>query len=410
MLLEVKIPEVGESITEGILAEWSKADGDWVEAEEPLLVLETDKITMTVNAEVAGQLKILVPEGATVQVGQVVGTIDPDAEPRAVPVGEKPAAEDEKASAARTGAPHSPAAVALRGGPLEPARRDAPGRCQAGASQGALAGGAAHGLGAPPGSGGHRGHWQGRADHQGGRGAPHRRASAAERAIRWAGVGDSADRPGRSGPDRGSGRNPGSARRAGDRAPDPRTHDAPAPAGRRTAGGGAATLGHLDHLQRGRHERGDGPPSPLQGPVQGAPRHRSRLHVLLRQGLDRRARDGPPGEHLHRRRPGRHQPLLRHRDRGEHRPGTGGAGAARCGPAFHGRGRGPDRRLLAPRPGAQARAERAHRGGVHDLQRRRLRVHAVDPDPQSAGERDPRACTPSRSDPWWSTTRSRSGR
>jgi len=96
MLLEVKVPEVGESITEGLLAEWSRADGDWVEAEEPLLVLETDKITMTVEAEVAGQLKILVPEGATVQVGQVVGTIDPDAEPRAVPAGEEPAAEDEK--------------------------------------------------------------------------------------------------------------------------------------------------------------------------------------------------------------------------------------------------------------------------------------------------------------------------
>ena len=69
MPLEVKIPEVGESITEGILAEWCKADGDWVEAEEPLLELETDKITMTVDAEAAGRLEILVPEGATVQVG-----------------------------------------------------------------------------------------------------------------------------------------------------------------------------------------------------------------------------------------------------------------------------------------------------------------------------------------------------
>ena len=93
MLLEVKIPEVGESITEGILAEWCKADGDWVEVEEPLLELETDKITMTVNAEAAGQLKILVPEGATVQVGQVVATIDPEAEPRVVPAGEKPVVE-----------------------------------------------------------------------------------------------------------------------------------------------------------------------------------------------------------------------------------------------------------------------------------------------------------------------------
>jgi len=97
MLLEVKVPEVGESITEGLLAEWCKADGDWVEAEEPLLVLETDKITMTVDAEAAGQLKIVVPEGATVQVGQVVGTIDPEAEPRAVPAGESPVAETEEA-------------------------------------------------------------------------------------------------------------------------------------------------------------------------------------------------------------------------------------------------------------------------------------------------------------------------
>ena len=67
MLLEVRIPEVGESITEGILVEWSKADGEWVEAEEPLLVLETDKITMTVDAEASGQLEILVAAGATVQ-------------------------------------------------------------------------------------------------------------------------------------------------------------------------------------------------------------------------------------------------------------------------------------------------------------------------------------------------------
>jgi 2-oxoglutarate dehydrogenase E2 component (dihydrolipoamide succinyltransferase) len=97
MPLEVKVPEVGESITEGILVEWSKADGDWVEVEEPLLEIETDKITMTINAEVAGQLEILVPEGATVQVGQVVATIDPEAEPRAVPPGEKPVAEAEEA-------------------------------------------------------------------------------------------------------------------------------------------------------------------------------------------------------------------------------------------------------------------------------------------------------------------------
>jgi len=89
MPIDVTIPEVGESITEGILAEWSKADGDLVARDEPLLVLETDKITMNVNAEEAGRLKILVAEGEAVQVGQKVATIDTDA------AGEAPAAPAE---------------------------------------------------------------------------------------------------------------------------------------------------------------------------------------------------------------------------------------------------------------------------------------------------------------------------
>jgi 2-oxoglutarate dehydrogenase E2 component (dihydrolipoamide succinyltransferase) len=76
MAEEVKIPEVGESITEGFLAEWSQADGTVVSVEDPLLVLETDKITMTVNAGHAGKLQIMVAEGETVEVGQVVATID----------------------------------------------------------------------------------------------------------------------------------------------------------------------------------------------------------------------------------------------------------------------------------------------------------------------------------------------
>ena len=79
MAVDVRIPEIGESITEGFLAEWSHKDGAAVAAEEPLLVLETDKITMNVTAEVGGRLEILVAEGETVKVGQVVARIDPDA-------------------------------------------------------------------------------------------------------------------------------------------------------------------------------------------------------------------------------------------------------------------------------------------------------------------------------------------
>jgi 2-oxoglutarate dehydrogenase E2 component (dihydrolipoamide succinyltransferase) len=79
MPVDVKIPEIGESITEGFLVEWTRPDGAVVAADEALLVLETDKITMNVVAETGGRLEVLVPAGDTVRVGQVVGRIDPAA-------------------------------------------------------------------------------------------------------------------------------------------------------------------------------------------------------------------------------------------------------------------------------------------------------------------------------------------
>lgn len=75
-MIEVKIPEVGESITEGILVEWIAANGALVKVDDPLFVLETDKITMDVAAEVAGKLAIQVAAGETVAIGQTVGMID----------------------------------------------------------------------------------------------------------------------------------------------------------------------------------------------------------------------------------------------------------------------------------------------------------------------------------------------
>jgi 2-oxoglutarate dehydrogenase E2 component (dihydrolipoamide succinyltransferase) len=76
MQIDVKVPTVGESITEGLLAEWLLKDGDVVRTDEPLYVLETDKVTMTVNAEHTGQLKIAVAAGEPVKIGQTVGTLD----------------------------------------------------------------------------------------------------------------------------------------------------------------------------------------------------------------------------------------------------------------------------------------------------------------------------------------------
>jgi 2-oxoglutarate dehydrogenase E2 component (dihydrolipoamide succinyltransferase) len=83
MTIEIKVPSVGESVTEALLAEWFKQDGDTVEKNEPLFVLETDKVTLEVEAEAAGKLKILVPEGETVAIGTQVGEIDTEAVPAA---------------------------------------------------------------------------------------------------------------------------------------------------------------------------------------------------------------------------------------------------------------------------------------------------------------------------------------
>jgi 2-oxoglutarate dehydrogenase E2 component (dihydrolipoamide succinyltransferase) len=89
---EVKVPQAGESISEGTLNRWLKPDGAYVKVDEPLYELGTDKATQEVAAPVAGVLKVLVPEGQTVQVGAVVAKIDTDAKAPATQPAPKPAA------------------------------------------------------------------------------------------------------------------------------------------------------------------------------------------------------------------------------------------------------------------------------------------------------------------------------
>jgi 2-oxoglutarate dehydrogenase E2 component (dihydrolipoamide succinyltransferase) len=72
----VRIPTLGESVSEGVIVRWMKADGNTVERDEPLLELETDKASVEIPAEIAGVLRILKAEGATVQVGDVVARIE----------------------------------------------------------------------------------------------------------------------------------------------------------------------------------------------------------------------------------------------------------------------------------------------------------------------------------------------
>jgi 2-oxoglutarate dehydrogenase E2 component (dihydrolipoamide succinyltransferase) len=76
MSIDVTVPSVGESITEGLLAEWLRRTGDRVSVDDPLFSLETDKVSITINATAAGVLHIRVEAGNTVQIGEVVATID----------------------------------------------------------------------------------------------------------------------------------------------------------------------------------------------------------------------------------------------------------------------------------------------------------------------------------------------
>ncbi len=81
MSVEIKVPPLGESVTEATIGSWKKQEGDFVQADEILVELETDKVTMEINAPSSGVLqKINAKEGATVTIGQIVGTIDASAQ------------------------------------------------------------------------------------------------------------------------------------------------------------------------------------------------------------------------------------------------------------------------------------------------------------------------------------------
>ena len=104
---EIIVPSLGESVSEATVAKWFKQPGDAVKADEPLVELETDKVTVEVNAPAAGVLKDqAVKTGATVEVGALLGNIDVGAS------GGKAAAAPAKAEAPKAEAPKAAPAAA----------------------------------------------------------------------------------------------------------------------------------------------------------------------------------------------------------------------------------------------------------------------------------------------------------
>ena len=74
--IEMKVPSPGESITEVVIARWLKKDGEYVEKDEEIAEIDSDKATLTINAQESGGIKLLASEGDTVKVGDIVCTID----------------------------------------------------------------------------------------------------------------------------------------------------------------------------------------------------------------------------------------------------------------------------------------------------------------------------------------------
>ena len=75
-MIEIKVPSPGESITEVQIAAWLVSDGDFVEKDQEIVEIDSDKATLSVSAQESGKIKIMVEEGETVEVNSVIASID----------------------------------------------------------------------------------------------------------------------------------------------------------------------------------------------------------------------------------------------------------------------------------------------------------------------------------------------
>ena len=117
MATEVIIPAMGESISSGILAAWHVKDGDYVEKDQAIYELETDKITSEANAEVAGIISLKVAADDEVDIGQVVATIDESAAPAGSTTTAAPVADPAEVADTPAVSEPAPAAAALAATP-----------------------------------------------------------------------------------------------------------------------------------------------------------------------------------------------------------------------------------------------------------------------------------------------------
>ena len=84
-MIDIKVPTVGESINEVTLLKWTKKDGEYVDRDEVIAELESDKATFELTAPSAGVLKIIKPQGSTVPIGELICEVEPSGQTASAP-------------------------------------------------------------------------------------------------------------------------------------------------------------------------------------------------------------------------------------------------------------------------------------------------------------------------------------
>ena len=102
MAVDVKVPNVGESIQEGMIEAWQVEDGQWINQDDILLSLETDKATVDIVAEVSGKITILAKEGQVVKIGETIANIDESASSETTTSTNKASSAQEEAAQKQT--------------------------------------------------------------------------------------------------------------------------------------------------------------------------------------------------------------------------------------------------------------------------------------------------------------------
>ncbi|MGH7765640.1 MAG: dihydrolipoamide acetyltransferase family protein [Candidatus Dormibacteraceae bacterium] len=140
-LAQIKMPQLGESVTEGTVDKWLKREGDFVKRDEPLVEVVTDKVNAEIPSPFEGKLvKISATEGETVRVGAVIAQIETVAAATPAPTGEGTGGDAQQAKARDTGAAHTEVHAAPAGG-RAPAGGPAPVRAAAQATTASADGG-----------------------------------------------------------------------------------------------------------------------------------------------------------------------------------------------------------------------------------------------------------------------------